>query len=262
MKNEQLTKVTLPKDAWAELDNETQFAILLLGHIFNEIVTLEKLLVATHPHDQQTRIERSGSVSQSTLLQRILVGKLYEAKASLSSKIINRFLKDKCFPHMQEGEGEALLKDFHRSIGACQWLPDARNKHSLHYPTMGVWEPLINGMRVQKEAFKFIMGSRDGDLLYETADNIANMSFFANAGGGDWKSGVDIAFTEIRAISKKLHELITVSIDAFFTAYGSRKLPASKRLKLKQAETFSTPRLLTFKIPYFFDLRGSIDDSE
>lgn len=259
MKNDQLEKVTLPKEAWSDLDSETQFAISLLGHIFNEVMTLQKLMVASHPYDQQTKIERSGSVCQSTLLQRILVGKLFEAKARVNSREVHRFLTTKCFVHLKDGAGAALLKEFNQAISSCDWLSDARNQHSMHYPTLDLWRNVLDQMRDAKEAFNFVIGSRDGDILYETSDQIANMSFFENSGNGSWKKGVDEAFEDVKGISRKLNNLITISLDAFFSSYGKSK-PASKRLRIKKAKSFSTPHLLSFKIPYFFDLRASSDE--
>jgi len=255
-KNEQLQKITLPLDAWNELSHDDQYSVAVLGHIFNEVMILQRLMHASKPIQERTKEEISGAVCQMLFMYRLFFGKVFEANERLNkSKEIASFLKLKCFVHMRPGEGEDLLKDFRRAVGLCKWLSQARNGHCMHYPAKSEWESALEHVRTIKMPFRFMMGSRAGDMLYETPDHVANMSFCMEAGEGDWIAGMERVADEAYSLGGKLNDLIRLSLNAFFRTYDTSRLPAALRLRVKTAKSFSTPRLADFHIPYFFDLR-------
>ncbi|MBW0450822.1 hypothetical protein [Paraburkholderia phenoliruptrix] len=255
-RNEQLQKITLPKDAWAALSDEDQYAISVLGHIFNEVMILQRLMHAVQPRKHRTKVEVSGSVCQVLFLYRLFLAKIFEANERINkSKEVVAFLKTRCFPHMPPGEGEALLKTFRRAASQCKWLSQARNGHSMHYPAKAELDGALQHVRKLKAPFVFIMGSRAGDMLYETPDQIANLAFCMEAGEGDWKAGMEAVAGDANSLADKLNDLIRLSLNAFFETYQDDRLPSATRLKVKTAKSFSTPHLADFEIPYFFDLR-------
>lgn len=249
-----LKKITLPRKALEELSAEERYCLHLVGHIFNEIFTLTKFVIICTPriHDA-TEAERNGAISQAMLFSRLLAGKLLEAKLTLSMPIISRFLKNRCYPFMEENAGRPRLNKFKKSVDELKWLSRVRNRHAMHFPT---YDEAEAGLKyVEQSDFEMFFGDTFGEYLFTVSDTMAGVSFFSEV-NEDWKDGMNKVVEELPKLGNLLCDFLHGCMGAFLIVYHKEfvgpKKPFDKRLKIKDVPKFKRHKIGDFEVPYFF----------
>jgi hypothetical protein len=246
-----LKKLSIPHVALENLSRAERYSVLMLGHIFNEVMTLQRLAVTLKPTPKATDTEKAGSLSQVALILRLLSGKIYEAQLRINSKEISEFLRVRCFPLMEAGVGAENLKKFNVTASQCKWLNPARNRHALHYPDMHDWKPALDLASEHEFPFELIAGDRDGEVLFHTADTIANLAFFLEADRLDWSAGFDAMLTDLHMLNKLLSGVSAEPLQAFVLQFSDAK-PFNKRLKIKDVKRFDRVAFDQVCIPFFY----------
>ncbi len=83
-----ITVAHLSKDRLSTLPQDERVALLLVGHVLNELTVLHKLYHASqNPLKEATRVERDAQAIQTMILMRTLLGKSVEAWDLYRSKI-------------------------------------------------------------------------------------------------------------------------------------------------------------------------------
>jgi hypothetical protein len=252
-KEPQLERFIMPRGAWQALLPEDRYSILMLGHIFNEAMILQRMIFVSAPPDKATQVERDANGAQMMFLAKMLCGKVYEAQIALNAAVINTFLTKRCFPLLEDGEGERLRREFNRLASGSAWLKEARNQHSMHYATFDQWKDVLPVMDTHKMGFEFVMGRLTGDTFYSTSDAAANLSFYLEA-DQDWQTGLQVVSTETKRLSGALGLLIRECLNAFFNAQWEAPARRKDKLQRRIAPKFDRLPLDTFKLPYFFNL--------
>jgi hypothetical protein len=249
-----LKRVVVPHGIVSRLTPEEKYSLYLLGHIFNETMALMRLakISECHPYESATDAQKAGAVFNTTFFCRLLAGKLYEAQQSLNSKVLRDFLTAQCFPHIEDEEGQALLKAFNKSASGCKWLNEARNGHAMHYPTFKQCEGALGFLGENKTSFEFVHGPVDGQTLYQSSDILAGLAFFLEVDSSNWLNGATTMMQDLGEVAGNLCDFLQRVIGAFVEEAGESGRNYKEKVKIKNIRSFSIPNFTGFHLPYFF----------
>ncbi|CAJ97174.1 Hypothetical protein H16_B2392 [Cupriavidus necator H16] len=250
----QIKRIVVPYESLKEMGAENQYALYLLGHIYNEIMCLNRWSVlARRDVSGGVDAEQAGAVFNIMFVTRILAGKLYEAKLIISQKIVKQFLEGYCYPHMPESD-IAGLKALNRAMSQCKWINPARNGHAMHYPEFENCKEAINALNFGKQGFEIFAGGSFGATMYRTSDVMAGAAFIFEA-NRDWGVGLNTIVEDVLSLSHQVTEFTNSAIGAFVNSIKSGSRSYSERVKIKDVPKFPIPDMTDFVLPYFMVVR-------
>lgn len=145
------------------LPDTDRYVFVLVGHIYNELMALQKmLLIAKPPLDAPDAVKDAG-VGLSMLMLKTLLGKTFEALETLKGTKVSDRLKTQYFhnpKHLKHWE-EALDR-----FARADWLQTLRNQHSFHYMSEGQWRETLVDDRLFDGAY-VILDSTHGNTFYQ-----------------------------------------------------------------------------------------------
>ena len=122
------------------LSDEDRYTYYMLGHIFNELMSLQKLVGFALPKHNDMRPSRlKPELSQALFLFRLACSKIWEATITLRKKEVSNTLRTLILPKMQDGAER--WKTLNRAINEAKWLSELRNRLGFHFPTFEEWKP-------------------------------------------------------------------------------------------------------------------------
>lgn len=193
MKNRsvEMYALTVPLEAVMKLTDEQRFAYYLLGHMFNELMCLQKLVSFSLPkHDDRRPARLRPELGQAMFLFRLASGKIWEAsKAIREGKQLAKTLVQDILPHMLDGRRR--LKKLNAAINAAEWLSPLRNGIGFHFPTFEHWGRHIIPDEFWVDDIVFL-SDQSGNTYYDAADTVAQAFMFHQCGVTDPAEAVDL----------------------------------------------------------------------
>ncbi|HEY0820821.1 MAG TPA: hypothetical protein VGD46_18680 [Rhizobacter sp.] len=247
-----IKRIKVPYGALERLSAQERYALFILGHIFNEIMALNRMVLLCQPKDTSLRSSavKAGFSFNGMFYLRLLAGKLYESSLILRSKEVSAFLKAHCFPHLKF-DGIATLKEFNKKTSQCKWLNAARNGHAMHYPTFEQTHPTLQRLQEGGAGFEFFVGDRHGETLFWSSDVLASAAFASEANSVDHGEALKQIFDDLNEISRLLLDLTAESINAFVVHHWRGDKKYSDAVKVRDVSTFEIPDFSRFELPYF-----------
>ena len=98
MPNATVTKTHLHPSKLRALNPRQRYVFALLGHIFNELMLLQKLATITRPSLSATWYEKDAAAGTMMQVLKMLMGKVHEAMTMLKKKNIAEVLRSDYFP--------------------------------------------------------------------------------------------------------------------------------------------------------------------
>ena len=177
----EMYEIRIPLEAVKKLSDEDRFSYYLLGHIFNELMSLQKLIAFALPKHDDTRPARlRPEHAQAMFLFRLASAKIWEAiKAIRENKHLASTLLNLVLPKMSGGRER--LKTLNAAVNAAKWLSPMRNGMGFHMPTFEQWRPYL----VPDDAWvddSVFLSDRSGNTFYDAADTIAEAWMFSQYG--------------------------------------------------------------------------------
>jgi hypothetical protein len=182
--------LSVPLTAIKKLSDEQRFAYYLLGHIFNELMCLQKLVGFALPkHDDRRPARRRPELGQAMFLFRLASGKVWEAsKAIRETKELARTLREDVLPLLPDGMKR--LKELNTAVNSATWLSPLRNGMGFHFPTFERWSSHVDPDESWVDDLVFL-GDKSGNTYYDAADTVAQAWMFEQYGAVDLRNAVD-----------------------------------------------------------------------
>ena len=191
----EMYQVRIPLGVIKKLSDEDRFSYYLLGHMFNELMTLQKIVGFALPkHDDQRPARVRPEHAQAMLMFRLASGKIWEAVLAINSKTLATTLRTLILPKMVDGP--TRLKAVNVAIANAQWLSPLRNGMGFHAPSFEDWKPHI----VPDDTWVddvVVMGNQSGNTFHDAADTVAQAWMFSQYGLDDVKDAVDPLINEM-----------------------------------------------------------------
>lgn len=169
--------VRVPISAVKALTPKDRYAYYLLGHMFNELMFLQKLLIVTmRQSEKPTPPELCAGNAQALIVFRIAAGKLWEAWQVMTSSELSHSLRESFLP-LIEGSKERW-KELSKTVSEQPYLKDLRNKQSFHYPRFREWEELLEPRDDWADDLVFA-SAESGNLFFDGAESYAQEWMFS-----------------------------------------------------------------------------------
>ena len=206
--------LTVPLGAIKKLSDEQRFAYYLLGHVFNELMCLQKLVGFSLPkHDDNRPARLRPELGQAMFLFRLASGKIWEASESIrKTKELARTLREDVLPHMPDGS--ARLKALNKAINGAAWLSPLRNSMGFHFPTFERWSTHVVPDESWVDDIVFF-GDKSGNTYYDAADTVAQAWMFEQYGAVDLKSAVDLLVGEMIELLRLMNSFLEDVLGTF-----------------------------------------------
>ena len=237
-------KLTVRSERVWLLDPEKRYAYYMLGHLFNELMFLQKLLGFVLPnHGDDRSIRMQPEIGQAMFLFRLAAGKLWEAKLVLGTKEFSAVLRSSFLPLIPEGAQR--LKALLRRLSEAAWLKELRNCHSFHYPSFSEWHKLVEpaGEWADDEIF---LSEQSGNVFYAGADAMAQHWMFGQLNPDDPRSAVEPMINELIQQIARFKSLIEDLLRAFIVD----RLLAPGQVP-QAVGSVASPRYDDVKIPFW-----------
>jgi hypothetical protein len=237
--------LTVPLDTIKKLSDEQRFAYYLLGHIFNELMCLQKLVCFSLPkHDDCRPARLRPELGQALFLFRLASGKIWEAsKAIRETKALAKTLREDVLPQMPDGE--IRLKQLNIAINSAPWLSSLRNGMGFHFPTFERWSTHVVPDESWIDDIVFL-SDKSGNTYYDAADTVAQAWMFEQHTAGDPKSAIDPLIDQmidlLRTMNTFLEDALGVFICQVILKGAGTRQPAGKVL---------APEFSTVSIPFW-----------
>ncbi|MFM0167664.1 hypothetical protein P0D75_34165 [Paraburkholderia sediminicola] len=253
MNNYNLKHIEIPHSAISDFTEREIYAINMLGHIYNETITLSKLTFISRGSLSQPQAVKDANMFQTIFFARLHAGKLHEAQQTINKNLdIRSFLTNRCFSLIGEDRGKALLKQFNSKISDCKWLSDARNKDAMHFGTFEQLKKGVQEIRKNEIGFEMIRGDLAMSTLFTTSNVMTAISFYHRADATDWLAGLNNLIQDIEQAQDSLMNLISESLRSFINSKRDENLPEESRLREHNIEFFDVASIHDYHLPYFF----------
>ena len=210
----EMYSLSVPLDAIKKLTEEQRFAYYLLGHIFNELMCLQKFVSFTLPkHDDHRPARLRPELGQAMLLFRLASGKIWEAsKAIRETKELATVLREDVLPHMPDGKQR--LKDLNIAVNSAAWLSPLRNGMGFHFPTFARWSSHVVPDDSWVDDIIFF-GDKSGNTYYDAADTVAQAWMFDQYGAVDTRNAVDPLIGQMIDLLRMMNSFLADALGAF-----------------------------------------------
>lgn len=194
-----INKLVIPIDRVAALTPHQRYVYYLLGHVFNEMMTMQKLVGFAIPKHEDVRpVRRNAENAQLFFLFRIAGSKIYEFQKTINLPEIWTALNELVYSKSPASLG--LLKQFNQTVTKAEWLKRMRNGMGFHYPTFGHWSSYTTPDDKWVDDIVF-WGNEYGNTFYDASATVAMHWMF------DEYPGMDMPHS-VRPIADELVDLI------------------------------------------------------
>ncbi|MDP9603880.1 UNVERIFIED_ORG: hypothetical protein J2W38_003676, partial [Variovorax paradoxus] len=201
----QIHELRIPLQAIECLSEEDRFAYYLLGHMFNELMCLQKLVAFALPkHDDIRPARRRPELAQALALFRLACSKIWEAKLALQTKEVSQTLRMVVLPKLENGI--ARLKALNAELNSAPWLGPLRNGMGFHFPDFKQWRADTTPQVGWVDDI-VIFGESSGNTFYEASETIAQAWMFRECARFDG----EIAPDPDRLIGQMINLLATMN---------------------------------------------------
>lgn len=208
----EMRRLRVPLAVIQRLSAEDRYTYYVLGHMFNELMSMQKIVGFALPkHDDYRPARIRPEIAQAMFLFRIAASKIYEASLTLTNKEVSATLRASILPKMPDGKGR--LKAVNASINSAEWLGNLRNGLGFHFPDFQRWQTVTTPDErwVDDEVF---VGELSGNTFYDAADSVALHWMFQQAGESDVR-------TAAPQLLDKLIELLRLMTNFLEDALGA-----------------------------------------
>lgn len=203
----EMYSLSVPLHAIRKLSDEQRFAYYLLGHIFNELMCLQKLAGYALPkHDDRRPARLRPELGQAMFIFRLASGKIWEAsKAIRQTKELASVLREQVLPRMPDGKSR--LKALNVAVNGATWLSPLRNGMGFHFPTFERWSNhVVPDVSWVDDVVYF--GEKSGNTFYDAADTVAQVWMFNQLGVADLKSAIDPLISQMIDLLRTMNSFL------------------------------------------------------
>ncbi|MFZ6769809.1 hypothetical protein ACO0LM_22375 [Undibacterium sp. Di26W] len=241
-------EINIPLDAIRRLSEEDRYTYYLLGHMFNELISLQKIIGFSLPKHEDMRTARLlPEISQALFFFRMASSKIWEANLKLRSKAVAVTLRNAILPNMTNGP--VRLKELNKAINSAKWLADLRNVIGFHFPTFSEWKPFVTPQDDWADD-SIYFGEQTGNTFYASADAIAQHWMFQQCGATDIKEAIPLLIPEMIDLLRIMNSFIEDALGVFI----STSLLTSNPVRKSVGETMA-PQHDLISIPFWTSMR-------
>lgn len=242
-------RARLSHEIVSQLSDEQLGYILVGGRITNEIVSLQRLVIAAqNSFRRETSDHKDATGADLLMLLLLLAGKTYEGRRALNN--FSRLWHEETRSEHINTAIQAK-RSLNKKLGPGSSLALVRNKASFHFDTSGLLASEINTLKIHSEndnGIVWIMGSTIGTTMYlfATYTNVSSMLSAAYP-GLDAQKCFDSFYNDVIEAAGLLGRYYHYS----FVGVLEMVRGAFDRIELTELDTSKWPSLDDLALPTF-----------
>jgi hypothetical protein len=243
-----VTRLDVPVHRVAALTAEERYVYYLLGHFFNELMLLQKLLHFVIPkHGDDRPVRQVPEYGQLFFVSRIVVGKLWEAKIAIERPEFSKTLAASFTPLMPSGADR--LKSWSERIAKAKWPVRLRNGHSFHYPTFRQWTNVTQPDSTWEDD-RIFQAKESGNVFYAGSDAVASHWMFGQLDSADPRTAVDLMVDELISLLGEF----TAAVEDVLGTFIVERLIGSEGIAEADEGTVETGLFEHVSIPFWTNM--------
>ena len=214
----EVKKLELSADALRALAPEQRYVFALAGHIFNELMLLQKWIHVSRRPPGNPGPQEDAAVAISMFLLRLLSAKVYEAlrPKALTKPSVDAVLRADYF-----GKVDGLQAKWDSAIAQytnLKWLGWVRNKCGFHYMNANQWMPHL-GDEICSGAYIYT-GKRFSDTYFHWAEMTASLPAMCHVNADEPFKGLEQMLDELGELLALITECLARGLTAFIDKNG------------------------------------------
>ena len=197
------------------LPETDRYVFALVGHIHNELMALQKMVLVAKPPLNAPGPVKDAGVGLTMLMLKTLLGKTYEALDTLKANKVADRLKANYFlnpNHLRQWEDSLELFE------KAPWLRLLRNQHSFHYISEGQWRETLTDDNLFDGAY-VVLGSMYGNTFYHWSDALAALPMLRMVNREKPFEGLGTILDDIGVLLNRLLGALAEGIGSFIDAH-------------------------------------------
>jgi hypothetical protein len=170
---------------------EERIFFIQIGHLANELSTLNRLLLFVSNSNGATDLERRARNSQALLLVRLCSGKLFEGWQMLLRDYFGSKLSKEYDPLLDES-GRNSLTEIKRYFSKSNLIKDIRDNFAFHYPAADLRKQLQRTN--DNDTLYIYLGHAHGNSFYSFAVVLVGSTMLSKVQGADPQKAMDTLF--------------------------------------------------------------------
>lgn len=246
-------KLRIPLQDLKGISDHDRYSYYLLGHMFNELMCLQKLIYFTMPrHGDNRDIRQRPEMAQAVFLFRIALSKISEVRNELRDNKVLLATFDRMILPMWP-EGARRRTELHEALNAATWLSVLRNKVGFHFPNFNQLAEYVKPNDEWADDYIY-MSSQSGNVFYDAANAVVLHWMFSLYGTKKVEDAIDPMIVEmiklIKLMSSFLEDAVGVLIAESILSDGNARVPGGPVI---------APTFLDVQIPFWTHMRGQAD---
>ena len=209
----EVCSLELSATALRALDSHRRYVFALVGHIFNELMLLQKWAHISRRPPGNPGPQEDAAVGVTMFLVRLLSAKVYEAlhEDALTKKSVSDVLRVDYFGAVAglNEQWDAVLNQYAK----LEWLGWIRNKGGFHYMNAMQWAPGLDDFMCDG-AYAYI-GKRYSDTYFHWAEMTAALPAMKHVNHEDPIKGLDQMVSELGQLLEGITDCLARGLQAF-----------------------------------------------
>lgn len=192
-------EIPVSKQQLDSIPVDVRLFFIQIGHLANELSTLNKLLLFLSKTTGTTELETRARNSQALLLARLCSGKLFEGWQMLQRDYFGARIS-KTFDSLLPGDAKNGLSEIKRYFSKKNLIKNIRENFAFHYSSDDLRSQLQR--TANPDTLYIYLGKAQGNSFYYFADVIVGLAMLSKVEGADPQRAMDTIFAEpIHAIA-------------------------------------------------------------
>jgi len=244
-------RIPIPKDRLLKLPKDERVLLLQLGHMANQVLMFEKLLIFATKLDPKEEIEQYATAVQTQMLVRLAVSAVFESlllvkRLFVKSKIGNEY-KDRL-----DEKGRNSLAYLKSLMGKSALFAAIRNNYGFHHPGAEATEAAFQAAVADADfdpMWKVLLSHHGFNSMFLFCDVIATKGIAAEAGVEDLAALQQQLMTDLREAALNLVDFAHSFFVALWVRHFGKEIDAEGTTEITDA-----PKYDEVPIPFFVEV--------
>ena len=186
-------EIPISKQQLDSIPADERLFFIQIGHLANELSTLNRLLLFVSNTTGTTELERRARNSQALLLVRLCSGKLFEGWQMLQRDYFGSKVSRE-YDRLLDESGKNSLNEIKRYFSKNNLIKDLRDNFAFHYPS----DDLQNQLQDTKDTgtLYIYLGYAHGNSFYSFADVLVGSAMMSKVQRADSQQAMDALFAD------------------------------------------------------------------
>jgi hypothetical protein len=224
-----------------KLSPQGRYVFALTGHIFNELMLLQKWIHVSRMAPGSLGPQQDAAVAISMFLLRMLAAKTHEALDVLKKQSVSDVLRADYFASVDglAMQWDAAL-DAYSNLG---WLGRVRNRGAFHYLNCAQWTPVLND-DLCEGAYMYV-GKRYADTYFHWSEMAASLPAMLEVNANQPFEGLNQMLRDLGDLLGQITDCLARGIQSFIDS-------ADLTESVGEAVRFDAPVFEPTALHYFF----------